>query len=87
MFIFATMKRFAILLVFLAVQLMLSVPAAAQCAMCKATIESSQDDKHVGASINPAIIYLMIVPYILLVLFFRKKIFSFLRELRGLWSR
>lgn len=55
--------------------------ADAQCAMCKAVAESNQNAKgeqHFGANLNNAILYLMAVPYIILVflafLFFKKQI-------------
>jgi hypothetical protein len=71
-----------ILLLFL-----LNVSASAQCAMCRAVAESgSTNGQNVGGGLNNAILYLMAVPYILLILFFRKRIWSFLKELRGLWS-
>jgi hypothetical protein len=55
--------------------------------MCKAVAETgSNNGQSVGGGLNPAILYLMAAPYILLFVFFRKKIFSFLRELRGMWS-
>jgi ABC-type glycerol-3-phosphate transport system permease component len=75
--------------VFLSVLILvlLSVSASAQCAMCRATAESGNSNgQHVAGGLNNAILYLMIIPYILLFLFFRKKIWSFLKELRGLWN-
>ena len=57
------------------------------CAMCKATVESGQDQsgvfggqQAVGQGLNKGIILLMVVPYILLFLFFRKRIVGFFRE-------
>jgi hypothetical protein len=39
--------------------------SSAQCAMCKATLESkSEEGRNVGAGINTGILYLMVVPYI-----------------------
>lgn len=82
------MKRFLPIAVIVLLLMLVSHDAFSQgCVMCKTGIESSQDGKHVGAAINPAIIYLMVVPYVLLLIFFRKRIFSFFRELRGLWAR
>ncbi|CAN5169870.1 hypothetical protein BH09BAC5_BH09BAC5_19710 [soil metagenome] len=67
--------------------LILHVSASAQCAMCRAVAESSSSNgQKVGGGLNHAILYLMTVPYILLILFFRKKIWTFLKELRGLWN-
>jgi hypothetical protein len=44
------------------------------CSMCKAVAEES------GFDINPGIIVLIIVPYALIFLLFRKKIVGFFRE-------
>ena len=69
--------------------LLLALPqevAAQGCAMCKATVESEQQggvfggQQGVGAGLNKGIILLMVVPYILLFLFLRKRIVGFVRE-------
>ena len=68
--------------------LVLPPDALAQgCAMCKATVESGQDQsgifggqQAVGQGLNKGIILLMVVPYILLFLFFRKRIVGFFKE-------
>ncbi|WP_066756866.1 hypothetical protein [Crocinitomix algicola] len=52
-----------------------------QCAMCKAVAEDQAEDG--GSTINEGILYIMTVPYIILFFAFRKKIFSFLRELKS----
>lgn len=66
--------------------LLVAADASAQCSMCKSIVES---DGEAGGTIrngiNPGILYLLAVPYVLLMLFFRKRIMTFLRELRGLW--
>jgi len=62
--------------------------APAQCAMCKAVVESSVENSanvfggnsSIGEGLNKGIILMMIVPYILLFLLFRKKIGSFIKE-------
>ncbi len=52
-----------------------------QCAMCKAVaMEQMEED---SSSLNTGILYIMIIPYIILFIAFRKKIFSFLRELKN----
>jgi hypothetical protein len=55
------------------------------CAMCKAVVESDQGilggAQAIGKGLNPGILYLMAVPYLLLFLLFRKKIVGFLREI------
>ncbi|GAB4141757.1 MAG: hypothetical protein Fur0041_16970 [Bacteroidia bacterium] len=64
-----------------------AVELSAQCAMCKATVESNNSNGGTAAGgINDGIIYLMFIPYILLAFFFRKRIFTFLKELRALWN-
>ena len=56
----------------------------AQCAMCKATVESSQGQKNsVAGGINQGIIYLMLVPYVLMAFIFRKQIATVWKLIRG----
>lgn len=52
----------------LLVLIVLSIDAEAQCAMCKAVLESNMDsgEKAVGKGINGGIIYIMFIPYLLL---------------------
>jgi phosphatidylglycerophosphate synthase len=46
-----------------------------QCAMCKANLESNiEEEVSFGKTINTGILMLMIAPYIILLLLFRKKI-------------
>ena len=60
------MKRYSqVLLLFL-----MPIWSSAQCAMCRAVIESGQDDS-LAEGINNGIVYLMAIPYILVgALFF-----------------
>ena len=57
----------------------------AQCAMCRATAESATEnvDKGIGEGLNDGIVYLMLLPYLLLIIsgivFFRKQIAAFLK--------
>lgn len=44
--------------------LLLSFAANAQCAMCRASLESSGDTSQ-GEAVNDGIVYLMAIPYIL----------------------
>ena len=59
----------------------------AQCAMCKATAESATEsiDESIGEGLNNGILYLMGIPYALLLIavfvFFRKPLARFYREL------
>jgi hypothetical protein len=50
--------------------------------MCKATAEIQAEDD--GSSINTGIIYIMIIPYLILLFAFRKKIGHLFRELRSI---
>lgn len=67
----------------LALVLLLPTDLLAQgCSMCKATVESNDaGGTPLGNGLNNGILYLMAVPYVLIFLFFRKRIFSFFREL------
>jgi hypothetical protein len=53
----------------------------AQCRMCNAIAEEMPEEA--GNDINNGILYIMIIPYIILFYFFRKKIFGFLKELKN----
>jgi hypothetical protein len=57
------------------------------CSMCKAVVENEAEafggKQAIGAGLNTGILYLMAVPYLLLFLLFRKRIFGFFRELSG----
>ena len=44
---------------------LVSFSAEAQCAMCRAVLESGED-KEVAKGINNGILYLMIIPYLLI---------------------
>lgn len=65
--------------------IVLPIVSAAQCAMCRATAESATEnvDKGIGEGLNDGIVYLMLLPYLLLIItgavFFRKQIASFLK--------
>jgi hypothetical protein len=55
----------------------------AQCAMCKASVESSQGQKNsVAGGINQGILYLMAVPYLLLAFIFRKQLITVWKLIR-----
>ena len=76
------LRKFFILIVLLSFQ----VASFAQgCSTCRAQIELSQKaDLSVGQGLNLGIIFLMIVPYVILFLLFRKKIKSFIKDFRAL---
>lgn len=75
-------KHFFILLILVALVLLPSITEA-QCAMCKASVESSQGQKNsVAGGINQGILYLMAVPYLLLAFIFRKQLVTVWRVIR-----
>lgn len=71
-------RKLSILFLLLSVK---AVSFAQGCSTCRAQIESSQEaDLSVGQGLNMGIIFLMIVPYVILYLLFRKKIRSFFKD-------
>lgn len=84
----AVKPRWILLSLSLSLFLLLPPDLMAQgCAMCKATVESQQDQsgvfggqQSIGAGLNKGIILLMVTPYVLLFLFFRKRIVGFVKE-------
>ena len=75
-------KHYFILLILIALVLLPNVTEA-QCAMCKASVESSQGQKNsVAGGINQGILYLMAVPYLLLAFIFRKQLVTVWRVIR-----
>lgn len=78
------MKKHYFILLILAVLVLLPNIAEAQCAMCKASVESSMGQKNsVAGGINKGILYLMGIPYLLIAFIFRKQLVSLWRNLRG----
>jgi hypothetical protein len=75
-------KHYFILLILVALVLLPSITEA-QCAMCKASVESSEGQKNsVAGGINQGILYLMAVPYLLLAFIFRKQLVTVWRVIR-----
>ncbi|HEX2617406.1 MAG TPA: hypothetical protein VHL57_07675 [Flavobacteriales bacterium] len=86
--------RTRLLLLVALVVVLCALPAdllAQGCSMCKAVAEDGTTteanvfggSQAVGSGLNKGIILLMIVPYVLLFLFFRKRIVSFWKEFAG----
>jgi hypothetical protein len=73
-------------IIFSGLLMLFSLENFAQCAMCRATAESATEsvDKGIGEGLNSGILYLMGVPYLLLltvgVIFFRKKIVAIFKS-------
>lgn len=81
------MKRIAFLFILFIALSLIPIEGEAQCAMCKAVVESAEEagklggTTNIGEGLNKGIIFLMIVPYVLLFLLFRKKIGAFFKEM------
>lgn len=84
--------RVLILLAVLALVYLLPAEVRAQgCSMCKAVAEQGQQgqanvfggQQAIGDGLNKGILFLIPVPYVLLFLFFRKRIVSFWKEFAG----
>ncbi len=73
------MNRPYLTIILILAVLFLSIDVDAQCAMCKLNAKNASNaDNNVGRGINEGILYLMGIPYALLLVgglvFFRKKI-------------
>ena len=78
------MKKHYFILFILVALVLLPNLTDAQCAMCKASVESSQGQKNsVAGGLNSGILYLMAVPYVLIAFIFRKQIVSLWKNFRG----
>ena len=89
---FGPMNKRRLLPVFAAIALLALLPAetwAQGCAMCKAVAGTQPESniyggaQAVGAGLNKGILFMMTVPYVLLFLFFRKRIAGFVKEFRN----
>lgn len=78
------------ILIFVAVIFLLFLfnTAEAQCAMCKQSAESTlkNDPKSMARSLNSGILYLMAVPYIMMMFIFRKQIKVLFLRLKAKFS-
>ena len=59
------MKTSSVVIIVLLFMLLLPAEGFSQCAMCRAVLESG-DDQEVARGLNNGIIYLMAVPYVLI---------------------
>ncbi|MEO9258313.1 MAG: hypothetical protein ABI207_08025 [Crocinitomicaceae bacterium] len=74
------MKKWSLL--FLAVFVMVQ-QTFSQCAMCKVLAEQgSAEELEFGYNINYGIVFIMVIPYIIIFIFFRKQIANLYREFR-----
>ncbi len=70
-----------VLLVFVAFTPDIFAQGCSQCRLVPQT--NAANGGTIGASLNPAILYLMAVPYVILFLVFRKKIVTLYKALRN----
>ncbi len=78
------MRNYSFIVILIILFMMMPELSEAQCSMCKASVESSMGQKNsVAAGINKGILYLMAVPYLLLMFIFRKQIVALWRNFRG----
>jgi len=77
------LKKYAFIFAIILLLILLPEITEAQCAMCKASVESSQGQKNsVAGGINQGILYLMAVPYLLLAFIFRKQLVTVWKLIR-----
>lgn len=77
------MKKYAFIFSIILLLILLPEITEAQCAMCKASVESSQGQKNsVAGGLNQGILYLMAVPYLLLAFIFRKQLITLWKVIR-----
>ncbi len=78
------LRRIPLTLLVLLLLAFVATDASAQCAMCKAAVEQGQGtfggEQSIGRGLNRGILFLLVMPYLLIFLVFRKKIVSFFRE-------
>jgi len=65
------MRKASISLLFILAMILIQIQASAQCAMCRAVIDSeiSEAGSQVSSGINNGILYLMVFPYLLIFSF------------------
>jgi hypothetical protein len=69
-------QKYAVLVIFFII--LVSTNIEAQCAMCKQAAESSlkNDPSSMVRSLNSGILYLMAVPYLMIMFIFRKQLYQ-----------
>lgn len=85
---FCSMKQWLKIILVIAVVLAADLAFGQGCSQCKMLSEQGSgnggmDEASFGTNINMGILYLMAIPYLLLLFFFRKKIISGFRNLIG----
>jgi hypothetical protein len=80
------MRRGLVILIFICIFFFLfTTSIVAQCAMCKQAAESTLDSNpnSIARGLNSGILYLMAVPYLMIMFIFRKQIATLYRRWRG----
>lgn len=77
------MNKRIVLLIILLLVVSITTVYGQGCSQCKLLTEqgSELDEKSFGSNINIGILYLMVIPYLLIMFLFRKRIFSFFKSL------
>jgi hypothetical protein len=77
------MKKSLVFLLFIVFIFSVTSVYGQGCSQCKLLTEqgSELDEKSFGSNINIGILYLMVIPYLLILFLFRKRIFSFFKSL------
>lgn len=80
------MNKWRVLLVLLVAVFFVYDATAQGCSQCKLLTEqgSELDENSFGSNINTGILYLMIIPYLLIMFLFRKRL---LRFFKGLFAK
>ena len=81
--------KYRFLFITLLFVLLLQFNLDAQCAMCKEAASTSlkSDPKSIARGLNSGILYLMAVPYVMIMFIFRKQIGQLLRMLLHKFSK
>jgi len=75
-------KYFITLAVVAFVIFLFAADANAQCSMCKKIATDGTSQKEAGNTVNYAILYLMTIPYFMILFIFRKQLVAFFRSFR-----
>ncbi|MBM3430676.1 MAG: hypothetical protein FJX99_06825 [Bacteroidetes bacterium] len=75
--------KYKVLVLFCALMIVGQKLYAQGCSQCKLLAEQgSEADEHTfGTNINTGILYLMVIPYLILMFLFRKQIYRFFKQL------
>jgi len=76
-------KKIALIIVLILVVDHVFAQGCSQCKMIAEQSSGTLDESAFGRNINYGILYLMLIPYVLLMIFFRKRIFRLFKALTG----